>query len=83
MISVYLYSTLGCHLCDQAKAVLWPLLAHYGYRLQEIDIADSDDLIEKYGVRIPVLASEHGGRELGWPFDAEAANSFLAELVQR
>lgn len=82
-MSVYLYSTLGCHLCDQAKAILWPLLSHYGYHLQEIDIADSDELIEKYGVRIPVLASGYDGRELGWPFDAVAANSFLAEIVQR
>ncbi len=79
--TVYLYSTLGCHLCEQAKAVLWPVLSHYQLRLQEIDIAEDDALIERYGVRIPVLGVANQSAELNWPFDSQQVDAFLVEVV--
>ena len=68
-----LYGTEFCHLCDEAKAVLRAT----GVETDQIDIAEDDGLLEKYGMRIPVLRSKDTGAELGWPFDAAAIARFL------
>ncbi len=68
-----LYGTSCCHLCEQAEAILHEL----GAVAKHIDIVEDDDLLEKYGVRIPVLRRADNGAELGWPFDAAAVTSFL------
>lgn len=74
---LYLYTTLGCHLCEQAKTVLWPLLGEFGLRLQLVDIADDDSLVTAYGVRIPVIKLDTVEEDLGWPFDAAAVRNYL------
>jgi len=79
-VKIHLYSTLGCHLCEQAKSVLWPLLSHYQYELVEIDIATSDELIERYGIRIPVLSAPNYSDELNWPFGPLDVEQFFASL---
>ncbi len=68
-----LYGTEFCHLCDHAKAILRAT----GIEADHIDIAEDDDLLEKYGMRIPVLRSKDTGAEIGWPFDAEVISRFL------
>lgn len=68
-----LYGTECCHLCDEAETVLREL----GLVATHVDIALDDELMEKYGVRIPVLKRQDSGAELGWPFDAEAVSVFL------
>ena len=77
MRPVYLYSTAGCHLCELARDIVEPLLAGYALRLEEVDIALADELIERYGVKIPVLKSPYHLDELCWPFDSEQAAAFL------
>ena len=77
---LYLYSTLGCHLCELAKAELWPALTHRDLRVQEVDISESDDLLERYGVRIPVLRVEGHLLELQWPFDTAGVEAFLRQV---
>jgi len=67
-------------LCEQAKSILWPLLLQYQYELVEIDIATSDELIERYGIRIPVLQSSDYSQELNWPFDSHDVEEFFAVL---
>lgn len=57
--------------------MLWPLLETYSLRLREIDIAESDELLERYGVRIPVLKFAEREEELGWPFDTTQLQGFL------
>jgi hypothetical protein len=81
-VKIYLYSTLGCHLCEEAKLVLWPLLLQYQFRLVEVDIAEHDDLIESYGTRIPVLGAANYSQELNWPFDAQAVDVFFAGILE-
>lgn len=76
MTQITLYHTQGCHLCEKARDLLWPLLSR-GYQLHEVDIADSDDLIDAYGVRIPVISVDD--RELGWPFDQTKLMQFLTD----
>jgi hypothetical protein len=66
-----LYTTSGCHLCEKAKTALWPVLSLYELRLREVDIAESDALIERYGMRIPVVALADRPGELDWPFTSE------------
>lgn len=68
-----LYGTSCCHLCEEAEAILRQI----GIAATHIDIADDDALLEKYGVRIPVLQRMDTGAELGWPFDAAAVLRFL------
>ncbi len=80
MQTIYLYSTAGCHLCELARDIVIPLLDANLVQLEEIDIANSDELIERYGVRIPVLKSQFHDNELGWPFDTEQAMNFLAHI---
>ena len=67
-------------MCEQAKSIVWPLLLQYQYELEEIDIAVSDELIEQYGIRIPVLKSPEHGQELNWPFDSSAVEIFFGSL---
>lgn len=77
MKTLVLYSTLGCHLCEHAKALILPLLEDGDYRLEEVDIADSEDLMERYRVTIPVLRNSATGEELNWPFDAGQVRALL------
>ncbi len=77
-ITVLLYTTLGCHLCEQAKQVLWQVSADFPLLVQDVEISESDDLIEQYGVRIPVIALDNDGAELGWPF----SHSDVVALLQ-
>ncbi|OIR08740.1 hypothetical protein GALL_91240 [mine drainage metagenome] len=72
-MEIKLYGTAFCHLCEQAEAVLREI----GIEADYIDIADDDELLEKYGIRIPVLKRADTGAELGWPFDAVAVSCFL------
>ncbi len=69
-----LYSTVGCHLCEQAQRLVWERL---GCVAPELDVVDDEDLYARYGVRIPVLKRLDTGAELGWPFDAAALARFL------
>ncbi len=71
-----LYSTLDCHLCEQAASLFTQIIDTF--ELEHIDIAGSEELVEKYGIRIPVVKSE-SGNELGWPFDLEMLQLFIHE----
>lgn len=72
-----LYSTLGCHLCEQAQQLLHELPEPVDWR--EVEIAEDDALVAQYGIRIPVLKSCASGNELGWPFDQEQLTVWIAQ----
>ncbi len=71
-----LLGTLGCHLCEVAEAVLMPFVEN-GLLVELIDIAEREDWVETYGLRIPVLRRVDTGAELNWPFEAVQVVSFL------
>lgn len=52
---VTLYTRPGCHLCDEAKAAIAPLLREFGARLREVNIDEDAGLRERYGWDIPVI----------------------------
>lgn len=78
---LYLYSTAYCHLCDEAKALCEATLNRDYFDVQTIDIALDEQLVERYGVRIPVLLDSETGQELGWPFDQPALVEFLSSVL--
>ncbi len=72
-----LYGTSACHLCDVAGQMLAEAQAQgVDHELEKVDIADSDELFERYGLFIPVLRHADG-RELRWPFDPPQLREFL------
>lgn len=77
MSGFVLYSTSGCHLCELALQSVLPLLASRGETLTEVEIADDEALLQRYGTTIPVLRRLTDGAELGWPFDGEQLQVWL------
>ena len=57
-MSLVLYGRPGCHLCDEARAVL----ERIGHPFEEVDIEADDRLLARYLERIPVIALD--GAEL-------------------
>lgn len=76
--SLVLYHTEHCHLCEEAAALCAAVLNPEYFEVALVDIVDSDQLMERYGVRIPVLQVVASGAELGWPFDVEQLIAFLS-----
>lgn len=75
MSKLQLYSRPDCHLCDEAEAML-ELVAPES-PVEMVDIEGDIRLLDRYGIRVPVLRRELDGAELGWPFDAGQLGEFL------
>lgn len=85
--SLILYTTEGCHLCEQAEQLLDQLSQQSSQlysQLQSsenplqiipVDISTDEALVELYGIRIPVVKNDETQEEIGWPFD-------LADLLR-
>jgi len=52
---VTIYSRPGCHLCEEAKAQIAPLLKEFGARLTEINIDEDPELRARYDYDVPVF----------------------------
>jgi len=52
---VTIYSRPGCHLCEEAKALIAPLLKEFGARLTEINIDEDPELRARYDFDVPVI----------------------------
>lgn len=74
-MNLTLYVTRGCHLCEDALAVL--AAAGLGEAVQTVEIGYDEALAERYGVRIPVLRLPASGRELDWPFTAAEVRALV------
>src|SRR5580704_7958695 len=46
---VTLYTRPGCHLCEEAKAAVAPLIGEFGAALREVNIDDDAALRQRYG----------------------------------
>jgi glutaredoxin len=83
VLQLTLYGTSGCHLCEEAEALLGE--AHHpqgeSIDLVSVDIADHDEWMARYGMRIPVLRHTNSGRELDWPFGPSELRHFLNNLT--
>jgi len=52
---VTLYTRPGCHLCEEAKAAMIPLLKEFAASLREVNIDEDAVLRERYGSDVPVI----------------------------
>ncbi|SMG15119.1 glutaredoxin family protein [Paraburkholderia susongensis] len=58
MASLTLYGRAWCHLCEDMRAALEPLLIEFGAQVSVIDV-DTDPLLEaRYNERVPVLVCD-------------------------
>lgn len=72
-----LYGRAWCHLCDEMRAALEPLLVEFGARLEVIDIDADPQLAARYDELVPVLLSD--GVELSrYRLDAARVRALLA-----
>jgi glutaredoxin len=55
-VRLTIYSKPGCHLCDDMKDLVRTVIADEPeVTLEEIDISSDPELLERYGLEIPVL----------------------------
>ncbi len=71
-----LYGSEGCHLCEDAEALLVACLNPEKHQVDLIDIAYDDRLMARFATQIPVLEDEQGD-VLNWPFSAEQLRAFV------
>ena len=76
-LRVTLYERDGCHLCDEARALLDEMLGAGGYA--RVDIEADDGLVLRFGFRIPVIALD-GVDRLEAPITAPDLRALVAEL---
>ena len=83
MTSLELFGTAGCHLCEEAEALLQRAIARESreFKLETLDVADNSAWLDRYGVRIPVLRNPDTGAELEWPFGPDELHKFLNSLT--
>lgn len=90
MRELLLYTTVGCHLCEQAQQMLVPVLDYINrggigneqsLEVRPVEISDSPELMLRYGVRIPVIRLQDAESELGWPFDQTQVFEFLSRQL--
>jgi glutaredoxin len=65
---VTLYSRPGCHLCDDARAVVEEVCTELGESYVEISVDDDPDLRRRYGDEVPVTLVD-GARHDFWRVD--------------
>lgn len=54
-LDVTLYTREGCHLCEEAKEQMAPLLREFGASLREVDVDADPTLYERYTNEVPVI----------------------------
>lgn len=79
-MQVSLFTTAGCHLCEQAYALLKQVSTAYPLEIVCVEIGDDDKLLEQYGLRIPVVQTV-AGSELNWPFTELELNQFISNKI--
>jgi len=52
---VTLYTRPGCHLCEEAKSAIAPLLREFGAVLHEVNVDEDAVLRERHGFDVPVI----------------------------
>lgn len=74
---VVLYVREGCHLCEDARAVVGEACAEAGERYVEQDVDSDPALREEYGELVPVVTVD-GVRQGYWRLDGERVRRALA-----
>lgn len=72
-----LLSRTGCHLCDDARAVLAPVADELGVSWEERDVDGDPALADEYGDRVPVVLLD-GAEHSYWRVDESRLRAALA-----
>ncbi len=75
--SLTLYTGEHCHLCEQARQLIYQVITGSDWRLREVNIDRDAQLRERYGSIIPVVSTT-AGVEKGWPFTAGQLKRMLS-----
>ena len=78
-IRIEIYSRPGCHLCDEAKAVIEPLTQRYAFQLTVTNVDSNPELRAAYGTEIPVILI-NGAEAFRHRVDAETLERKLRQL---
>ncbi len=70
MATVTLYGKPGCHLCEQARAVVATVCAELGTAFEERSVTDDPTLERRYGEMVPVVFVD-GEQHDFWRVDAD------------
>jgi glutaredoxin len=76
MSRVRLLSRPGCHLCEDARAVVAEVCAESGETFDEVDISSDAELTRRYGDQIPVTFVD-GRQHDFWRVDAARLRTAL------
>lgn len=79
MLSLSLYTRPGCHLCDTMQTELVQLLGQGAFQLDIVDISGNADLMQRYGLRIPVLVDQEGAEICEHRLDHQAVLSMAEQ----
>jgi glutaredoxin len=79
VIRLTLYGKPGCHLCEEAQAVLDEVQDGERFELRHVDITSDPVLFRRYGEKIPVLTAD-GEEALELGFDAAAVRALLGRV---
>lgn len=74
---ITLLSKPGCHLCDEAKAVIERVASDLGVGWEEVDITGDADLQQRYREQIPVTLVD-GVQQDYWRVDEARLRRALA-----
>jgi glutaredoxin len=80
--AVTIYGRPGCHLCDDALAVLERVHAEVPFALERVNIEDDDALLRAYLERIPVIALD-GEEVYDYTVDEGDLRARLARVGRR
>lgn len=77
---VTVYTRQGCHLCEQAEAVVAAVCEELGERFVFIDIDQDEDLQARYTAEVPVTLVD-GAQHDFWKVDADRLRAALSATV--
>ena len=76
MTRIRLYSRPDCHLCEIAGDYL--VASGVPVEIELVNIEGEIKLLDRYGLRIPVIQRVDNDQELFWPFNAEELAVFIS-----
>jgi glutaredoxin len=77
-MELVLYTRAGCHLCEEAKAQLAPLVSEFGLSYNEVDVDSSPELATRFGEEVPVVFLD-GRKVAKYRVDVKQLRRRLAE----
>jgi glutaredoxin len=77
MSTVQFYTREGCHLCDEALAIVERVRAGVPFHLEVIDVDSAPALAERYGLEVPVVLVD-GRKHAKYHVDEAALRRRLA-----